>query len=127
MKCKLYSGSIVEKLENFENLRYEDQQKLIRIEKHLLKRPKDLPNVKIKEELKDEHDLKEEQARESLISKQSNQFFSNRYFLQKYSDSEIQDFLSLNGCGQVLNDNVRNKKINRKTYFVISFNHFISY
>lgn len=106
MKCKLYTGSVVEKLENFETLRYEDQQELIILEKNLpkLKRPASplvLVPMKIKEEVKEEYYLKEEKERESLIAKQSNQFFSHRCFLDKYSISELQGFLNLNGCGKL--------------------------
>lgn len=106
MKCKLYTGSVLEKLENFESLRYDDQQELLRMEKISLKRPSvrsicPTP-IKIKEEIKDEHDLKEEKTRELLIAKQSKQFFSHRCFLEKYPDSELQSFLTLNGCGVVM-------------------------
>lgn len=107
MKCKLYTGSVVEKLENFENLRYEDQQELIRLEKNIprLKRPVSplvaIP-IQIKEEVKDEYDIKEEKEREALIAKQSKQFFSHRCYLEKYSISELQGFLKLNGCGKLV-------------------------
>lgn len=81
------------------------------MEKNSLKRPGSpfvsIP-IKIKEETKDEHDVKEEKAREALISKQSKQFFSNRCFLEKYSNSDLQGFLNLNGCGKVIGkDKVR--------------------
>lgn len=104
MKCKLYTGSVLEKLENFGALRYEDQQEFLSLERNStkLKRPASplvSALIQIKEEVKDEHDIKEEKEREALIAKQSKQFFSNRCFLNKYSVLELQGFLNLNGCG----------------------------
>ncbi|CAO1421372.1 unnamed protein product [Diamesa hyperborea] len=107
MECKLYTGSVVEKLENFEALRYEDQQEFLRLENNStqLKRPASplFPTaVRIKEEVKNDDDIKEEKEREALIAKQSKQFYSNRCFLNKYTVLELQDFLNLNGCGKLV-------------------------
>ncbi|CAO1440028.1 unnamed protein product [Diamesa serratosioi] len=93
------------------------------MEKNLVKRPGSQnisSNIKIKEEPKDEDDLKEEKALEALISKQSKQFFSHRVFLEKYSISELQDFLNLNGSGKVLNkDNLLDRAADFLTFGVI--------